>query len=95
MTPPKPHRVFLDKVSGYADEAAAYMRRRRASRRPFARLYYPGGRAVDHAADAEAAGELFVAAGRLIEVAGAERASVHLVSSERASGGVDVAKRRS
>ena len=70
VTPPKPHRVFLDRVSGYADEAAAYMRRRRASRRPFARLYYPGGRAVDHAADAEAAGELFVAAGRLIEVAG-------------------------
>ena len=74
MTPPKPHRVFLDRVSGYADEAAAYMRRRRASRRPFARLYYPGGRAVDHAADAEAAAELFVAAGRLIEVAGTKRA---------------------
>ena len=44
MTPPKPHRVLLDRVSGYADEAAAYMRRRRVSRRPFARLYYPGGR---------------------------------------------------
>ena len=39
--PPKPHRVLLDRVSGYADEAAAYMRRRRVSRRPFARLYYP------------------------------------------------------
>ena len=38
--PPKPHRVLLDRVSGYADEAAAYMRRRRVSRRPFARLYY-------------------------------------------------------
>jgi hypothetical protein len=73
VTPPKPHRVLLDRVSGYADEAAAYMRRRRASRRPFARLYYSGGRAVDHAADAEAAGELFVAAGRLIELTGRER----------------------
>ena len=39
--PPKPHRVLLDRVSGYADEAAAYMRRRRVSRQPFARLYYP------------------------------------------------------
>jgi hypothetical protein len=68
--PPKPHRVFLDKVSGYADEAAAYMRRRRASRRPFARLYYSGGRSGDHAADSVAGGELFVVAGRLIEVAG-------------------------
>jgi hypothetical protein len=73
MTPPKPHRVLLDRVSGYADEAAAYMRRRRVSRRPFARVYYPGGRAADHAVDSESGGELFVAAGRLIEVAGRER----------------------
>jgi hypothetical protein len=67
---PKPHRVLLDRVSGYADEAAAYVRRRRALRRPFARLYYPGGRGEDHADDAALGGELFVAAGRLIEVAG-------------------------
>ena len=46
------------------------MRRRRVARRPFARLYYPGGRAADHAADSALGGELFVAAGRLIEVAG-------------------------
>jgi hypothetical protein len=68
--PPKPHRILLDRVSGYADEAAAYMRRRRISRKPFARLYYPGGRASDHAGDAAAGPELFVAAGRLIELAG-------------------------
>lgn len=68
--PPKPHRVLLDRVSGYADEAAAYMRRRRAARKPFARLYYAEGRAEDHATDSTVAGELFVAAGRLIEVAG-------------------------
>lgn len=80
MTPPKPHRVLLDRVSGYADEAAAYMRRRRVARRPFARLYYAKGRASDHAADSQAGGELFVAAGRLIEVAGRERGA-----SERAS----------
>jgi hypothetical protein len=67
---PKPHRILLDRVSGYADEAAAYMRRRRMSRLPFARLYYSGGRASDHAVDSLAGGELFVAAGRLIEVAG-------------------------
>lgn len=68
--PPKPHRILLDRVSAYADEAAAYVRRRRVSRRPFARLYYSEGRASDHAADSVAGGELFVAAGRLIEVAG-------------------------
>ncbi|MDX6625094.1 MAG: hypothetical protein QOE56_83 [Solirubrobacterales bacterium] len=70
MTPPKPHRILLDRVSGYADEAAAYMRRRRVARRPFARLYYAGGRSSDHAHDSDAGAELFVAAGRLIEVAG-------------------------
>ena len=68
--PPKPHRILLDRVSGYADEAAAFMRRRRAARKPFARLYYGGGRSSDHAVDSVAGGELFVAAGRLIEVAG-------------------------
>jgi hypothetical protein len=68
--PPKPHRVFLDRVSGYADEAAAFMRRRRIARRPFARLYFAGGRASDHAGDSDSGAELFVAAGRLIEVAG-------------------------
>jgi hypothetical protein len=62
--------VLLDRVSGYADEAAAYMRRRRVSRRPFARLYYRGGRASDQAGDSVVGSELFVAAGRLIEVAG-------------------------
>jgi len=70
VTPPKPHRVLLERVSGYADEAAAYMRRRRVSREPFARLYYPGGRAGDHASDSLVGAELFVVAGRLIEVAG-------------------------
>ncbi|MDX6604419.1 MAG: hypothetical protein QOF23_928 [Solirubrobacterales bacterium] len=68
--PPKPHRVFLDRVSGYADEAAAFMRRRRVARRPFARLYYADGRSSDHAGDSAGGAELFVAAGRLIEVAG-------------------------
>jgi hypothetical protein len=68
--PAKPHRVLLDRVSGYADEAAAFMRRRRIARRPFARLYYGGGRSVERAADSHAGAELFVAAGRLIEVAG-------------------------
>jgi hypothetical protein len=66
--PPKPHRVLLDRVSGYADEAAAYMRRRRASRKPFARLYYPGGRAAEYPADSTAGAELFVAAGVVIDL---------------------------
>jgi hypothetical protein len=71
--PPKPHRVLLDRVSGYADEAAAYMRRRRVSRKPFARLYYAGGRAADHGIDSTDGIALFDAADALVEVAGNRR----------------------
>jgi hypothetical protein len=66
---PKAHRLVLDRVSGYADEAAAFMRRRRLVRRPFARVYRPGGASSDHAADSEAGRALFEAAGSLIELA--------------------------
>lgn len=45
--PPKPHRVLIDRVSGYASEAAAYMRRRRVTRQPFARLIDAEGRGRD------------------------------------------------
>ena len=71
--PPKPHRVLLDRVSGYADEAAAYMRRRRIQRKPFARLYYRGGRATEFPADSTAGAELFVAANAVIDLAGKSR----------------------
>ena len=66
---PKPHRVVLDRVSGYADEAAAFMRRRRHVRRPFARVYRADGSSVDHAADSETGAALLAAAGRLLELA--------------------------
>ena len=68
---PKPHRVVLDRVSGYADEAAAFMRRRRHVRRPFARVYRADGGSVEHPADSEAGAALFAAAGSLIELAAA------------------------
>lgn len=67
---PKPHRVLLDRVSGYADEAAAYMRRRRHLRKPFARVHYPGGRCFSYGPESEQGRALFTAAARLIEVAG-------------------------
>jgi hypothetical protein len=65
---PKPHRILIDRVSGYADEAAAYLRRRRLTRQPFARVYYPGGRSVGHAADSEQGQALTNAAKDLIEL---------------------------
>jgi hypothetical protein len=71
--PAKPHRL-LDRVSGYADEAAAYMRRRRHIRKPFARVYYPGGRSSAFSADGEQGRGLFLAASRLIDLAPPRRA---------------------
>ena len=64
---PKPHRVLIDSVSGYADEAGAFVRRRRLTRRPFIRLYYADGRAVD-LAPTEHGDALFDAAKSLIEL---------------------------
>jgi hypothetical protein len=71
--PPKPHRVLLERVSGYADEAAAFLRRRRHSRKPFARVHHAGGRSFSYARESEEGRALFVAAGRLIEAAGPPR----------------------
>lgn len=68
---PKPHRVVLDRVTGYADEAAAFMRRRRHVRRPFARVYRADGSSVDHPSDTETGEALIETAGRLIELASA------------------------
>ena len=66
--PAKPHRL-LDRVSGYADEAAAYLRRRRHIRKPFARVYYSGGRSSAFPADGEPGKALFLAASKLIDLA--------------------------
>jgi hypothetical protein len=66
----KPHRYLLNRVASYADEGAAYLRRRRLSRRPFARVYWSGGRGADFSPDTETGRALFLAASRLINVAG-------------------------
>lgn len=68
--PTKPHRLLLDRVSSYADEAAAYIRRRRHLRKPFARTYYSDGRSNAWPDDSEEGRALFLAASRLIDVAG-------------------------
>jgi hypothetical protein len=72
--PTKPHRVLLDRVSGYADEAAAFLRRRRHLRKPFARTSYPGGRSLAFPVDSEPGQALFEAAAHLIEVASPKKA---------------------
>lgn len=66
---PKPHRALFGRVSGYADEAAAFLRRRRLTRRPFARVHVPGGRIEAVDARTEAGRDLFLAAARVIAAA--------------------------
>lgn len=39
----KPHRFLIDKVASYAEEGAAFLRRRRLRSQPFARIGLPGG----------------------------------------------------
>jgi hypothetical protein len=69
---PKPHRMLLDRVSGYADEASAYLRRRRLTRQPFARVYASGGATRSCPPETEAGRELFLAASRVVDAARAE-----------------------
>jgi hypothetical protein len=70
----RPYRAILDRVSGYADEAAAYLRRRRMTRLPFARVYWPGGRAAAYPAESDTGRALFLAAAELIDAARGEGA---------------------
>jgi len=65
--PPKPHRLLIDRVAGYADEASNYVRRRQDARQPFARAYVRGGRVATFTADSEYGRALFLAASRLID----------------------------
>jgi hypothetical protein len=69
----RPPRAILGRVSAYAEEAAAFLRRRRVTRRPFARVHYAGGRSAAFAGETEAGRRLFLAAAELIDVARDER----------------------
>jgi hypothetical protein len=71
--PPKPHRVLLERVTGYADEASAFLRRRRIVRRPFARVHWRGGESAAFDAETAEGRALFRAAAHLIDVAGPGR----------------------
>ena len=64
----KPQRTILGRVSAYADEAAGFLRRRRMTRQPFARVAYPGGRSAAYSPETDAGRALLRAAADLIEV---------------------------
>ena len=65
--PPKPHRVLIDRVSGYAAEAAAFVRRRRHTRKPFARILQEDGRGAEYRPGTARGDSLLAAAEGLIE----------------------------
>ena len=64
----KPHRVLMDKVSSYTDEAAAFMRRRRHHRRPYIRIQYSSGDALELAPGTPGSEEIDAAAAALIDL---------------------------
>jgi len=63
----KPHRVLAEKFSSYADEASAFMRRRRHHRRPFVRIQYRSGDGVDLSPDGPEAAAIMAAADELLK----------------------------
>ena len=65
---PKPQRTILGRVSAYADEAAGFLRRRRITRKPFARVGRQGGRTDAYPPETEEGRALFLAAADLIEL---------------------------
>jgi hypothetical protein len=65
----KPHRVLINRFTGYADEAAAFLRRRRLTRKPFARVWWSGERGDSFDATSTEGRELFLAAAKLIDLA--------------------------
>jgi len=64
----KPHRIVLDKVSSYTDEAAAFMRRRRHHRREFVRIRFRSGAEADLVLGTPGSDRIADAARRLIEL---------------------------
>lgn len=66
----KPHRVLASKLNSYADEASAFMRRRRHQRRSYIRIQYRDGEGVDLPLEDPAGERIKTAAQALIESSG-------------------------
>lgn len=63
----KPYRFVVDRVSSYAEEGSAFLRRRRLRSRPFARVWGADGSIQAHEPDSPQGRALFAAAGELLE----------------------------
>lgn len=63
----KPYRFVVSRVSSYAEEGGAFLRRRRLRAQPFARAWRDGGEIVALDGDSEQGRRIFLAAARVIE----------------------------
>jgi hypothetical protein len=66
----KPHRVLAEKISSYADEASAFMRRRRHHRRPYIRIQFRSGDAVELHPEEPESEQIMAAVSGLVERSG-------------------------
>ena len=62
----KPYRFLIGRVTTYAEEGSAYLRRRRIRSLPFVRVWHRGGVAEPIDLDDEAGRRMFAAAELLI-----------------------------
>jgi hypothetical protein len=66
----KPHRVLASKLNSYADEASAFMRRRRHERRSYIRIQFRDGNGLDLSLEDPAGKRIRAASQSLIDRAG-------------------------
>lgn len=66
----KPHRFLLDRVTGYAEEGSAFLRRRKIRGQPFARVWREGGATEALDAGSQRGLQAFTAASALIDEVG-------------------------
>jgi hypothetical protein len=62
----KPHRFLISRVTSYAEEGSAFLRRRRIRGRPFVRVWREGGAVEAIDAGSDAGRSLNAAAERLL-----------------------------
>lgn len=62
----KPYRFLLDRVSSYAEEGSAFLRRRRIRSQPFVRVWREGGTVMSLGSETDAGERVFAAAEALL-----------------------------
>ena len=72
----KPHRFLLNRVTGYAEEGSAFLRRRKIRGQPFVRVWREGGVTEALAADSKPGLRAFAAASTLIDEVGPMKKAV-------------------